>query len=262
MGRGATGVEDTRYRRCGKLYADPFVYDDRRRLGGNPIDDIRSAHERVVAQYSRFEGRTLAVRGERLHLVWSRWSNDSDFETCYLIVHEVNERGQVIYEGRFDEDNFEDAYRELTRRYCAGEGASFADGVAPAAEYLIALNGRDFDRLSNDLVDPDMRVENRTRSGFPDRSADELRASHEELSRMVASTQSWHSVERWLSPNVCVARHERRAEGQDGERYEWTRLIVGEVADGRCTAMCAFEPEDEDAAFAYAEERVRNGRQS
>jgi hypothetical protein len=79
---------------------------------------------------------------------------------------------------------------------------------------------------------------------------------------MVASTRSWHPVECWLSPNVCVSRHERRAEGQDGEQYAWTRLVVGEVAGGRVTAMCTFEPEDEDAAFAYADERVRDGQRS
>ncbi len=171
------------------------------------------------------------MRGERLHLVWSRWSNESGFETCYLIVHEVNERGQVIYEGRFDEDDFEDAYRELDpallrrrrrgvrRRRCRCGRVSdrhSTDAISTAC--------------SNDLVDPDMRVENRTRSGFPDRSADELRASHEELNRMVASTQSWHSAERWLSPNVASAATSGDADGQDGERYEWTRLIVGEVA--------------------------------
>ena len=74
---------------------------------------MRTAHERILAQYSHFEGRTLAVRGERLHLGWTRWSNESGFETCYLVVHEVDENGRIIYEGRFDEDDFEGAYREL-----------------------------------------------------------------------------------------------------------------------------------------------------
>ena len=34
------------------------------------------------------------------------------------------------------------------------------------------------------------------------------------------------------------------------------RLVVGEVVNGRGTAMCEFELEDEAAAFAYAEERI------
>ena len=33
--------------------------------------------------------RTLAVRGERLHLIWSRWSDDDGNETAYLFVYEI-----------------------------------------------------------------------------------------------------------------------------------------------------------------------------
>jgi hypothetical protein len=43
----------------------------------------------------------------------------------------------------------------------------------------------------------------------------------------------------------------------DGERYEWERLLVTEFRNGRCTALCEFELDDEEAAFAYAEERIR-----
>ena len=37
----------------------------------------------------------------------------------------------------------------------------------------------------------------------------------------------------------------------------WTRLYVLETLDGRCSGLCAFELDDETAAFVYAEERVR-----
>ena len=43
---------------------------------------------------------------------------------------EVDDDGRIAYEGRFDEDDFEDAYRELDRRYYAGEGAAFAEAGA------------------------------------------------------------------------------------------------------------------------------------
>lgn len=74
---------------------------------------------------------------------------------------------------------------------------------------------------------------------------------------MVTSVRSWHSAEHWLSPMVAVTRHEREANGHDGERFGWTRLVVSEFRDGRATHMCEFDLGDEDAAFAYAEERVR-----
>ena len=102
-----------------------------------------------------------------------------------------------------------------------------------------------------------MRFEIRSSSAFPDRTAAELRASLEELNTWVASTQAWHSAMCWLSPNCCVSRNERTAVGRDGEQYAWTRLYVFEVRDGRDVASCEFEVDDEEAAFAYAEERMQ-----
>jgi hypothetical protein len=240
-----------------ECYAEPLVDDDWRRSGGNPLPDVRTAAERILQDYTHFEGRTLAVRGERLHLGSSRWSNNTGDEIAYLIVHEVGDDGRFVYEGRFDEDDFTGAYRELTRRYCAGEGEAIAGPARFLTEYLIALNQGDFDRVVGELTDPGICVQNRTRSGFPDRSATQLRTSFEELYALVASARSWNSAECWLSPTVVVGRHERQAAGRDGEQYAWTRLVEFEAVDGRCTGMCEFELEDEEAAFAYAEEQVR-----
>ncbi len=56
------------------VHSDRFVYDDRRRLSGDPVEGIaefRKATERFLEQYARVEWRTLAVRGERLALAWS-----------------------------------------------------------------------------------------------------------------------------------------------------------------------------------------------
>ena len=61
----------------------------------------------------------------------------------------------------------------------------------------------------------------------------------------------------WLSPSRFVAHLEREAVGRDGERYEWTRIVVGEVRDSRLASVCDFDLDDEAAAFAYAEERMR-----
>jgi ketosteroid isomerase-like protein len=243
-----------------QLYSDRFEYDDRRRLSGDAIESraaLRAACERILEQYPHVEWRPLAIRGERLELHWSRWSDDAGNETTYVDVIEIGDDGQIVYDGRFDEDDFEDAYRELERRYSAGEGPAFAELSAVGTEWLIALNRGDFDRAFGELTDPEMRIENRSSSVFPDRSAAELRASLEELNAMVASARSWNSAECWLDSTCGVVRHERQAVGLDGEQYAWTRLFVFEARDGRCTAMCEFELGDEAAAFAYAEERIR-----
>jgi len=194
----------------------------------------------------------------KLH--WSRWSDDAGNETTYLHVVEIGDNGRITYDGHFDEDDFEGAYRELARRYCAGDGAPFAEVSALGAEWLIALNKGDFDRVFGELTDPGMRVEIRSASAFPDRSAAELRASFEDLNAMVASARSWNSAECWVYSTCGVVRHERQAVGVDGEQYAWTRLFVFEARDGRGTGLCEFQLDDEDAAFAYAEERVQAAR--
>lgn len=239
-------------------FSDEFVYDDHRRLSGDPITDLtgmRVAIDRIFKQYSHFEARVLAVRGERLTLGWSRWSDDAGNETDYLHLFEVGDDGRVTYDGRFDEDDFEGAYRELDRRYYAGEGATYAESGAVQTESILALNRGDFDRFFDEFSTPDMRVENRSRSGFPDRSASDLRASFAELNAMVASARTWLSAMCWVSPACCVTRLEREAVGPEGERYAWTRILVGEVRDGRMASMCEFEPDHEEAAFGYAEQR-------
>ena len=218
---------------------------------------LRRAVGRIIQQYPHVEWRTLAVRGERLELHWSRWSDDAENEATYLHVCEIDDDGRISYDSRFEEDDFESAYRELDRRYYAGEGAAFAEAGATATDYAIALSQRNFDRVFGELSAPGFRLENRSRSAFGDRSAAEFRASLEELNEMVALARSWDSAVCWLSPTVVVSRFEREAVGHDGERYAWTHIGVGEIHDGRLESVCLFELDDEEAAFAYAEERVQ-----
>ena len=111
-------------------FSDDFVYDDRRKLGGDPIvgrEAMRAAIERIFKQYSHFDIRVLAVRGQRSHMLWTRWSDDDGNETTTFYVNETDDDGRLAYHGRFDEDDFEGAYREFERRYYAGEGAAFAE---------------------------------------------------------------------------------------------------------------------------------------
>jgi hypothetical protein len=241
-------------------YADQFVYDDRRQLSGDPIVDragIRAASERFRDHYSHVEPRTMAVRGERLALGWSRWSDDAGNEATYLDVVEIGDDAQITYHARFDDDDFESAYRELDRRYYTGEGAAFAESGATTTQWVIAVNQGDFDRAFGELVTPGARVENRSRVAFPDPSVSDPGASFRDLEASVASLRTWNSAVCWVSPDCGVARLERDAVGQDGETYSWTWLAVSSVRDGRLGSACMFDPEDEAAAFDYAEELIR-----
>jgi ketosteroid isomerase-like protein len=242
------------------VYSDRFEYDDRRRLSGGPRDTpaaLRAAVELLLEQYPHFEWRTLAVRGERLGLHWSRWWDEAGNEAAFLHLFEVGDDGRVTYDGRFDEEDFEGAYRELERRYCAGEGKPFAEVAALEAEWLIAFNKGDFDRVFGELTDPGFRVEIRSASPFPDHSAAELRVNFEDLNAMFSSARYWNSAVCWLDSRCGVVRHERDAVGLDGEQYAWSRLYVFEASNGRAAWLCEFRLEDEAAAFACAEERMR-----
>ena len=226
-------------------------------MAGSPPSDVRGACAEILEQYSLFEGQTLAVRGESLQLSRTRWANDAGFETNYLHVIETDNDGRICYYGRFDEDDFEGAYRELERRYYVGENATFAQAGLTVTEYAIAMNRREFDRAFGELSASDFRLENRSRSGFGDRSLTELRTTYEDLTAMMASTRIWHSAICWLSPTVAVGRFEREAVGIDGERYAWSLIDAAEIVNGRLAAACQFELEDEQAAFDHAADLVR-----
>src|SRR4029077_9478502 len=77
------------------------------------------------------------------------------------------------------------------------------------------------------------------------------------LNAMVPSVRTWFGAVCWMSPDWVVTRVDRDAVGQYGEQYRWTRVAVIAVHNGRLASVCQFELEDEAAAFAYAEERMR-----
>ena len=119
------------------------------------------------------------------------------------------------------------------------------------------MNRGDFDTMFNELTSPDLRFENRSRSVFPDRSAEELRANFEDLYANIKSVRSWFSAIHWLSPTDHVGRLEREALGHDGEQYAWSFILVNRYSEGRVASIRQFEVEDEDAAFAYADAALR-----
>lgn len=241
------------------LHADDYVFDDRRKLSGDALRGraaLRAALERILAQFSRFESGGLAVRGMRVALGWSRWSDAAGNQTDYLHVFETGDDGRIVYEGRFDEDDFEGAYEELERRYYSGEGAAFAVSGLASTVYMSAMNRGDFDRVFDELTDTEFRLENCSRSAFPDRTAAELRASLEQLYAMVGSVRSWFTSVRWMSNDTVLSRMERRAVGKDGEAFAWSRILVGTWKQGRLAALYDFDADDEDSAFACAERIV------
>ncbi|BBY60121.1 hypothetical protein [Mycolicibacterium sarraceniae] len=146
---------------------------------------LRGVVERMLQQFSGFEHRIMAVRGENVALTWSRWSDVSGNQAACYHTYELDDDGHL------------------------------------------ARN---------------------------DRSADDLRASLEQLYGMVAAVRSWFPALRWLSPTLLVARLDREGTGPDGERYSWVRILVISYRDGLLASIGEFDADDDAAAFAYASE--------
>jgi hypothetical protein len=121
---------------------------------------------------------------------------------------------------------------------------------------IFLLNRHGHVKQLSEIFASDVWAEDRSRAGFPNRCAAELRTSWELFDAM-ASLWMWASAVCWLSPNWIVTRCQREAVAKDGEPYAWAKLLVFELSDGKVASMCTFELEDEKAAFAYVEERMR-----
>ena len=198
----------------------------------------------ICAQYSHFEvahhwpfGVSVSICG------WSRWSDDAGNETAHLHVVEIDDDGRIVYEGRFDEDDFEGAYRELERRYYAGEGAAFARRPGTAGEAAwIAWNRDDFDRSSASSLPPEIESRIVQRSSFPDRSAAEIRAGFEELHTHGRLERIWNSA---LCGNPQLERDPLRAGGsRTGRRKIRMDMVLACRGPRRATRAryASFEP--------------------
>ena len=230
------------------FYSDQVVYDDRRHLGGHPINGASAVHdaiERFAQHYNRFELSTIAVRGDLLQLAHHRWSDDAGNQSTGFILSEIAPDGKVIYDGRFDEDDFDTAYRELEHRYYAGEGAEYAANGEVSVKFLEAMDALDVEAARRVCV-PTFRFFTPPATMTPqERTLDEFFGWLRERADQVSSVKNFGSVLRWLSPTCFVALGDVRARGTDGEEYAWARIYVGEFRDGLLASMRQFEDEDD-----------------
>ena len=155
-------------------------------------------------------------------------------------------------------DDFWSAYRELERRYYAGEGAPYAVGGRAAADWVITISNGDIEGVRR-ASHPDFRWY-ATPSALKDseRTVDDMFRWWQERGRQVSSQRHWVPALVWLSPNCAVSRGEIAAVGPDGEQYDWNLIIVTECRDG--LVLAAREFDNEDSAFAHAESSSRRSR--
>jgi hypothetical protein len=109
---------------------------------------------------ARFRSDALATRGQRLLLARASFEGTDGSvgpsEIEWLMVTEVDERGDRLAMVMFDPADFDAAYAELDERYAAGEG-SVHGHVVTAHPFRQAFATRDWDALAA-LLAPDLVV--------------------------------------------------------------------------------------------------------
>ncbi|MGV1089067.1 MAG: nuclear transport factor 2 family protein, partial [Mycobacterium sp.] len=248
-------VQAADYDAIAACFAETIEYVDHRRINGDAVTDraaIANAMIRFRQHYNHLGGELIAVRGERVALGRYRNSDSAGNESAGLILREIDEAGLIAYEARFDEGAFWEAFREMERRYYAGEGAEFAKHGRVSAAVSEAISRNNIDTVRR-LTTADFRWYAPDSALKPaERTIDDMVAWAAERSRMVTAQRSWMPVVQWLSPRCAVAAVQISARGPDGENYQWSLPFVSEFRDGLLASCREFETEDE--AFAYAED--------
>ena len=171
-----------------------------------------------------------------------------------FILSEIAPDGKAIYDGRFDEEDFDAVYRELEDRYYASEGAEYAEQGRLSVRFLAAMDSLDVEAARRVCLPTFRWFTPPSTLVVQERSLDEFFRWLRERADQVSSVRNFCSVIRWLSPECFVALGDVQAQGSNNEEYTWARIYVGELRDGLLASMRQFD--DEAAAFNYAEARI------
>jgi len=244
------------------LFAAEFRNADRRALVQLESDREQwlTAFRQIVEMTSaRPSYEVLATRGERLalfHMVWRGAAGDvGPSEIEWLLLVEVDERGDHVAVVTFDPGDVEAAYDELEVRWGTGEGA--ASPVSSwLREFRAALHRRDWDAVAAfygpEFVGHDHRLVSWETLRGP--------AFIESVRTMVA-----------LAPDARMRADHERVSGRamlseggwtgtrDGGAFESTFVTVGEFDErGRVLRLDFFDPHHLDAARARFAEIVES----
>jgi class 3 adenylate cyclase/GNAT superfamily N-acetyltransferase/ketosteroid isomerase-like protein len=239
------------------LYAPGYRIVDRQRLV-----QLESERDAWLASYrrifemgsSRLTQQVLATRGERLALIRVGWQGTDhsigQSEIDWLLVVEVDDRGELAAQTVFDADALDAAYAELDARYDVAEATPYA----PALSWRRRL-GNTVEQLAS-LLAPDFTVEDHSPLGWGTLDAP---AYHESLRALAAlapdarvrTDHLWLSDRGALGIHVVVGTH-------DGGTFEQPRVTVSEVdAQGRERRRDIFTLAQLDTARARFAELLR-----
>jgi hypothetical protein len=253
--RVGAALEDRDFERFAAGFAADFRNVDRRAHLESGREEWLAAFGPMVELTSGCPSvEVLATRGERWALVQFHWEGaEGDIgpsEMDWLVLIEVDERGDRRLGVTFDPRDLDAAFAELDERYAAGEAA------APAAGWRhlrVALERRDWDAIG-DLCAPDLAATDHRLVGFGTRRG---QAAVREAQRAMVE----------LAPDARIrTRHLRTSSRgllaasmwvgtRDGGSFEIPILEVIEVdAQGRVARLDLYDPQHLEAALARFEE--------
>jgi hypothetical protein len=155
FGRGFDACRARDWARFATLFAPGFRGIDRRRMLRTELDrdewlvSYRAIVEMTSPQSTR---EVLATRGDRLMLGRYRWQGTDGIvgpsEIEYLMIIEVDGRGDHVAVVMFDPDAVDAAYTELDERYATGEAAPHARTWEAWLDIVRAIAARNWTRLA------------------------------------------------------------------------------------------------------------------
>lgn len=256
------------WQRFRQLFADDFRMSDRRRVVQLELDrEQYVAFTREVAdgRTVRAASELLATRGERLALTRPVYEfSDADVgpsEIAFLILTEVDARGRIVANVRWDVEELDAAYAELDARGLAGGAAAHPRVAAYQRGFARGLAERDWKALAAlhapSLVARDHRLVGWGELSGPDAYVGAMRAMVE----LAPDAQG-------RLDHVRTAAHGLLAEvvwvgTRDGGAFESPFLWVVELdAEGRAQRLDFYDPRHVDAARARFAEIDGNALQA
>ena len=252
-------VEERSWDRVAALFDDNLQLTDRRRgLSSDGAGrEAAVAELRIIADLgvTTISSEVIAIRGDRLALVRSRYSGRDDkeadgFHTQTLRAVEVGLNGLVAQHTMFDVDDLDAAVAELDTRYLAGDASSYADTWSAITKAYGLFNRHEVPPTTSDWVNIDHR------RGIAFAPGDQIPYMHATFD-VAANVYFYVETVHRLSPLGALVTQAGRGTSRDGGDAEWREVVILAV-DGDLLSRCEiFEEADLDAALARFDELSR-----
>lgn len=246
--RGTAALAARDWESFAELFADGFRNFDRRtmvRLESDREQWLAGLREIVELTSSRPTLELLATRGDRLALVRMLWQGaEGDIgpsELDWMLILEVDDRGDHLVVVTFDLDDLDAAYAEIDARWESGEAAVHAHMRAALQAFTLAFERRDWDSLRA-LCAPAMTFEDRRRLALLSGDCELMIASARERVAVGALPQLW--LMGTAGDRVAIYRMLWAGGPVDG-RFEIEYLTVTEIDQaGLISAIILVDADD------------------